>query len=170
MKTFALRLYPDQDLKQSLKEFVQTNQIQAGFMLSAIGSLKQANLRFANQSAGQILTGKFEVLSLNGTLSVHGIHLHIAIADAQGTTIGGHLNDGCIIYTTAEIVIGEIPHLTFCRTPDQQTGFLELEISPTPNLPPPDGHRQTQKTPPHSNPAPETYCHPHSTDPPPPSD
>jgi predicted DNA-binding protein with PD1-like motif len=30
MKTFALRFKPDRDLKQSLKEFVDLNNIQAG--------------------------------------------------------------------------------------------------------------------------------------------
>ena len=68
------------------------------------------------------------MLALNGTLSVHGIHLHITIADRHGTTIGGHLDAGCIIYTTAEILIGEIPTLTFFRRLDDQTGFLELDI------------------------------------------
>jgi len=67
-------------------------------------------------------------VALNGTLSMHGSHLHLAIADKTGRMLGGHLTEGCIIYTTAEIVIGESPHLTFVRTPDAQTGFLELEI------------------------------------------
>jgi uncharacterized protein len=128
LKTLALRLQPGQDLKQSLRALAQDQALQAGFVLSAIGSFQQVNLRFADQSTGQVRVGKFELLSLNGTLSVHGIHLHAAIADSQGTTIGGHLNDGCIIYTTAEIILGELSDLTFTRSPDPQTGFLELEI------------------------------------------
>lgn len=128
MKLFAIRLQPGQDLRQSLKEFAITNQIRAGFILSAIGSLQQAVIRFANQENSVILDGKFEILALNGTFSLYGIHLHIAIADQSGTAIGGHLDNGCLVYTTAEIVIGEIPGLTFLRTPDPQTEFLELEI------------------------------------------
>jgi predicted DNA-binding protein with PD1-like motif len=128
MKALGLRLQPDQDLKQSLKAFVISQNIQAGYILSAIGSLKVAKLRFADRLESDVLTGKFEILSLNGTLSVHGLHLHLAIADQNGKTIGGHLDTGCLIYTTAEIIIGEIPNLMFLRTPDSQTGFLELEI------------------------------------------
>lgn len=124
----ALRLHPDQDLRQSLKEFAVQRQIQAGFVLSAIGSLKQANIRFANQPESQLLTEKFEILSLNGTLSIAGVHLHITIADRAGKVLGGHLDKGCLIYTTAEIVLGEIPELFFRRTPDEKTGYLELEI------------------------------------------
>lgn len=128
MKVFALRLKPDQDLRQSLKEFALSNNIQAGFILSAIGSLKQAAIRFADQPKSEILQGRFEILSLNGTLSVSGLHLHITIAGAVGNTIGGHLDNDSIIYTTAEIVIGASEDLIFLRSPDPQTGFLELDI------------------------------------------
>lgn len=128
MQTFVLRLNPHQDLKQSLQEFVAAKQIQAGFVLSAIGSLQKATVRFANQATSEVLDGKFELLALNGTLSVNGNHVHIAIADETGKTIGGHLSDGCIVYTTAEIVLGELPEFTFSRLPDAKTGCLELEI------------------------------------------
>lgn len=50
MKTFALRLKPDRDLKQALKEFVYLNNIQSGYILTAVGSLKQAKIRFAARS------------------------------------------------------------------------------------------------------------------------
>ena len=132
MKVFALRLKPDQDLRQSLKEFALLNNIQAGFVLSAIGSLKQAAIRFADQPNSKILQERSEILSLNGTLSINGIHLHILVADSTGKVIGGHLNDGNLIYTTAEIVIGESEDLVFLRTPDERTGFLELEIKSNP--------------------------------------
>ena len=128
MKTFALRLKPDQDLKKSLKNFVVNNNIEAGFILTAVGSLQQATIRFANQNESHVLLGKFEIVSLVGTLSVNGIHLHISIADSEGITRGGHLVDGCLIYTTAEIVIGESESLIFSRQVDKQTGYLELEI------------------------------------------
>lgn len=97
-------------------------------MLAAIGSLKQATIRFANQKTSQWLDEKFETLVLNGTLSIHRMHLHIAIADSQGNIMGGHVDNGCIIYTTAEIIIGEILDLLFLRTLDEKTGFLELDI------------------------------------------
>ena len=128
MKVFALRLIPDQDLHKSLKQFVNANQVQAGFMLTAVGSLKQAAIRFANQNTSQVLEGKFEIISLAGTLSIQGIHLHIALADQAGQIMGGHLSEGCLIYTTAEIVIGESKELRFDRKLDQQTGFKELTV------------------------------------------
>lgn len=128
MKIFPLRLKPDLDLKESLKDFVDLNNIKAGFILTAVGSLKQAKIRFANSYNSQFLTEKFEIISLVGTISTDGIHLHIALADQNGKTIGGHLDNGCIIYTTAEIVIGASEEFTFIRTIEKQTGFKELEI------------------------------------------
>ena len=128
MKLFAIRLKPNEDLKQSLKNFAMQQNMQAGFILSAIGSLKQATIRFANQDNSTVLSEKFEILSLNGTLATTGLHLHIAIADRQGKTIGGHLDNGCIIYTTAEIVIGATEEFRFQRTVDEETGYQELEI------------------------------------------
>lgn len=128
MKIYPLRLHPAQDLRQELKAFAIAHHIQAGYILSAIGSFQQVALRFADQPTSTVLAGRYELLSLSGTLSIHGLHLHLAIADTQGHTLGGHLTDGCIIYTTAEILIGASEEFIFLRTFDTQTGFLELEI------------------------------------------
>ena len=129
MDVFAARLHPNQDLKQSLQAVVATQQIQAGFILTAVGSLQQATLRYANQPTSEVLSGPFEIISLVGTLSATGAHLHLAIADGQGQVRGGHVGNGCIIYTTAEIVIGTSTAFTFSRQLDPQTGFQELSIT-----------------------------------------
>ncbi len=128
MKVLALRLKSNEDLRQSLNNLTKKENIKAGFILTAIGSLKQATIRFANQEISTVLSDKFEILSLNGTIATTGVHLHITISDRQGKTIGGHLSDGCIIYTTAEIIIGISEEHTFLRTLDTQTGYKELEI------------------------------------------
>ena len=128
MNILAIRLEPDRDLKQSLRNFVEQNNIQAGFILTTVGSLKKATLRFANQDKSQVFDERFEIVSLVGTLSTQGIHLHISLSDRNGKTIGGHLLDGCIIYTTAEIVIGTSDDFIFLRKVDEKTGYKELEI------------------------------------------
>jgi predicted DNA-binding protein with PD1-like motif len=88
MKIFAIRLKPDQDLKESLRIFVKQNDIQSGFILTAVGSLKQATLRFANQNNSQLFEERFEIVSLVGTLSIHGIHLHISLSDKTAKPSG----------------------------------------------------------------------------------
>ena len=69
MQTHAVRLVPGDDLRLALRDFVQQQQIQAGVILSAIGSLTQANLRFAARSQTTTLPGPLELISLDGTLS-----------------------------------------------------------------------------------------------------
>lgn len=125
---YVLRLSPGEDLKDCLQQVTQTHAIAAGCVVTAVGSLQQVRLRFAGASEATILTGKFEIVSLVGTLSVEGVHLHLAIADAQGHMLGGHLMPGCLIYTTAEIVLGDLSGLVFNRLSDPQTGYRELVI------------------------------------------
>ncbi|HEY9738403.1 MAG TPA: PPC domain-containing DNA-binding protein [Trichocoleus sp.] len=121
-----LRLGPGQDLKQALSDHAQQQSIQAGAIVTAVGSLQQAALRFAAQAEATVLQGPFELVSLVGTLSVYGLHLHCAIADSTGRTAGGHVMPGCLIYTTAEIVMAEVPEVVFQRRLDAQTGYREL--------------------------------------------
>jgi predicted DNA-binding protein with PD1-like motif len=128
LRILALRLKPGQDLRQQLESFVKEQRIKAGFLITTVGSLRQASIRLADQPAATDFTGKFEIVSLVGTLGQDGVHLHISISDSAGKTIGGHLVAGCLIYTTAEIVIGEAQGLIFSRELDTETGYQELRI------------------------------------------
>lgn len=127
-KVHVLRLKPHDDLRLALEDYTRTHQIRAGFIVTAVGSLESAKLRLADQKQATSFTGRFEIVSLVGTLSPDGPHLHISLSDGTGKTIGGHLLEGCPIYTTAEIVIGEAEDLQFSRPLDPQTGFNELMI------------------------------------------
>lgn len=129
MQLFALRLRPGQDLGLELSRFVAENGLRAAFILTCVGSLRQAALRLANRSETTLYENKFEIVSLVGTLDAEGYHLHLSLSDGQGRTIGGHLMEGCLIYTTAEIVIGEADHLLFSRPFDPETGYPELEVT-----------------------------------------
>lgn len=71
---------------------------------------------------------KHEIVSLVGTLSDGG-HLHVSLSDAQGRVVGGHVMDHMIVFTTAEIVIGDCTELLFSREMDPRTGFKELVIN-----------------------------------------
>ncbi len=129
-KTYALRLRPGDDLRQGLLAFVQAQHIRAGAVLTCVGSLTVATLRLANQEGPSEYRGHFEIVSLVGTLSTNGSHLHLAVADSTGRTLGGHLLDGCRVYTTAEIVLAELPDLEFRRETDPAFGYQELTIYP----------------------------------------
>ena len=124
----AFRLKPGQDLKQEIQKLVTEKQIKAGWISTCAGSLAKYNIRFANQPNGSIDSGHFEIVSLTGTVSINGSHIHISISDSTGKTIGGHLMDGCKIYTTAEIVILSSNDLVFKREKDGSTPWEELQV------------------------------------------
>jgi predicted DNA-binding protein with PD1-like motif len=64
---------------------------------------------------------------LVGTVSISGSHLHLSISDSTGKTIGGHLLEDNLVYTTAEIVIGESKNLLFTRE-KMELPWEELQI------------------------------------------
>ncbi|MCG8531142.1 MAG: DNA-binding protein [Desulfovibrionales bacterium] len=130
MKLLPIRLHPDQDLLLELERYATQKNIDAACVVTCVGSLTTAVLRFANQNEPTTVTGHFEIVSLTGMFSTHGSHFHIAISDKNGKTLGAHLLPGSRIYTTAEIVIGVLPHHQFLRTFDPQTGYPELDIQP----------------------------------------
>ncbi len=131
VNTLSLRLLPGQDLKRALDSLVEHHNIEAACVLTCVGSLTTAVLRYANQDTAATLTGHFEIVSLTGVMSKEGSHYHICISDEQGRCYGSHLMEGCLIYTTAEIIIGCIPGVSFLRTFDPRTGYPELEIVST---------------------------------------
>ncbi|MES2005267.1 MAG: PPC domain-containing DNA-binding protein [Bacteroidota bacterium] len=125
---YAFRLKPGQDLKQSIDSVVKEKNIQAGWIATCVGSLTEYTIRFANQEKGYNDKGHFEIVSLVGTLSVNGSHIHLSVSDSTGKTIGGHLLEGCKVYTTAEIVIGESNNHVFTREKDGSTPWEELQV------------------------------------------
>lgn len=125
---YALRLKPNQDLRVEIENFAKKNNIKAGFIITTVGSLKKAALRLSDDKNTTILDDKFEIVSLVGTVSINGSHLHISISDKTGKTIGAHLQKGSEVYTTAEIIIGEAENLEFKREDDSISGYKELSI------------------------------------------
>lgn len=105
----------------------------AAFVLQGIGSLSIAQLRLAGAEQATELRGDLEILTLAGSLAPDGAHLHMAVADAQGRVLGGHVAAGCIVRTTAEILLVCLPEHAFSRELDAAgSGFRELVVRPRP--------------------------------------
>ena len=90
----AFRLTPGQELKAELHRLAMANNVKAGCVLTCVGSLKDAEIRFADRPEATRLEGPFEIVSLTGTLSPDGDHLHIALGDKDGRTVSGHFVSG----------------------------------------------------------------------------
>lgn len=130
MQIFTFRLKPGQDLFDAIDDYVRGHAIEAGCVLSSVGSLTHATLRLANRSSFDEYEGHFEIVALNGTVSLHGSHLHISISDGDGRTIGGHLVSGCKIYTTAEMVLAAFEDVIYRREFAEDSGYEELAVQP----------------------------------------
>jgi hypothetical protein len=127
----VLRLRPGDDLARSLDAFAREHDLQAAVVVACAGSLTTAAIRFADRPEATTLQGKREIVSLTGTLSAaSGSHLHIAVADGEGTTLGGHLMPGAKVYTTAEIAVAELVGVRFEREVDPTFGYRELVVRP----------------------------------------
>ncbi len=122
----CFRLKPGQDLKKELLFYCQQHRLHAATVISSVGSLTKAHMRMSGGKDVVEFQGPFEIISLNGTLSLDGIHLHLSVSNFEGKVLGGHLMDGCEIYTTAEIVLLEHTDLSFKRENDGHTGYKEL--------------------------------------------
>ena len=128
MENYTFRLKSGQDLFESIQAVLHEKQIGAGCVLSCVGSLTHATLRLANRELYSQYEGPFEIVSITGTVSIHGSHLHISISDGDGKTIGGHLDSGCKIYTTAEIVIAIFNDVSYQREFAEDSGYDELVV------------------------------------------
>ena len=123
-----VRLTPGSDLRRALEDLACDEGPASAFVLSGIGSLRDARLRFAGEHVETSLPGDFEIVSLSGTLTRDGAHLHIAVADTSGRVLGGHLCYGNAVRTTAEVLLAGLPEWELSRAQDATTGYAELVV------------------------------------------
>lgn len=126
----TFRLQKGQDLYKEIQEYVVENNIQAGIVLCCVGCVYTLRMRLANGVNILEKEDMYEIVSMTGTLSLEGSHLHISFSDREGHTLGGHLVAGCLINTTAEICLLSLEDRVFCREDDEATGYDELVIYP----------------------------------------
>lgn len=119
----ALRLNPGDDLRGALEASGRT-----GFVLAGIGSLAQAQLRLAGAPGPTPMDGPLEVLTLSGSITPEGAHLHVSVSDAAGRVWGGHVCAGCTVLTTAELLVAPLPAGSLTRAFDAATGYTELIV------------------------------------------
>ncbi|SHF45187.1 hypothetical protein SAMN05444339_106143 [Loktanella atrilutea] len=127
----AVRLKPGANLIEGLRNIFAESAATAMAVVSCVGSLTQVDLRFADRPEATRLRGRFEILSLTGTMDAAHQHLHLSVADEHGQVRGGHLMaSGSVVYTTAELVVAVLPGLHFARRPCALSGYDELTIAP----------------------------------------
>ncbi len=125
-----LRLHPGDDLRAALLKFVTERRSGPAFILAGIGSLGDARLRFAGESAESVVPGPLEIISLSGSVTPSGIHMHMAVSDRSGNLVGGHVCAGNVVRTTVEAVLAFVPEWDMSREFDSATGYDEHLVRP----------------------------------------
>lgn len=126
LRCHCLRLRRGDDLMLSIKALCREKHIAAGVILSAVGCITRGRVRDASGVTIREIPDHCEIVSLDGTVSEARCHLHISLSREDLSTIGGHLCPGCIINTTCELVIGELPGIRIGVEEDPETGYDEL--------------------------------------------
>ena len=96
----CFRLHRGDDLYESIQRYADAHHIAAGVVLSAVGCVYRWELRDASGVDVQSGTEDVEIVS----------------------------RPGCLVNTTAEIVLAELPDTVFTRERDEATGYEELAI------------------------------------------
>ncbi len=126
VEAIPLRLHPGDDLRLKLE--AMAHDIGSAFVVCGVGSLDGVRIRLADERDELHLEGPFELLTLSGSISAGGAHLHMSVADATGRVIGGHVCRGNIVRTTAELLLATVTGWTLGRAHDSATGYDELVV------------------------------------------
>ena len=132
MRSLPLKLAPGSDLRLSLEELARRDGI-SGFVLGVVGNLTQASFQCPGQANPTVLEGDLEVITLNGTLSPEGVHLHLSLSDGACQVWGGHLEPGTIVQKGVDLLIGVLEQRD--GSPEQQSSTARLEIAVLPGCP-----------------------------------
>ena len=126
MQPLPLKLAPGSDLRLSLEALAQRDGI-SGFVLGVVGNLTKASFQCPGQAEPTVLEGDLEVITLNGTFSPEGVHLHLSLSDGACQVWGGHLEPGTIVQKGVDLLIGVLEQRE--GRPARQTAAPRIEIA-----------------------------------------
>ena len=129
----VLRVMPKQDLLHTIQKFCEEKNITSGVIIGIIGSLERASLNFLKTLPSNYINKQFEgpleIVSGQGSVATHDgktiLHVHLTVSNEKGAN-AGHLAEGSIVFSTAEVIIGELEE-QLIREKDEYTGLLELK-------------------------------------------
>lgn len=128
MRTLCARFTRGTDLYKGLQALANENAVTASAIVSLVGCVSRATVRAAGAEETCTIPGPLEIVSATGTLSRERIHVHAAFSDRGLSVYGGHMKEGCIVDTTAEVVLLVMDDTRFAKAFDESTGYNELRI------------------------------------------
>lgn len=111
MQPLPLHLDAGSDVRLSLEALAREHG-STGYVLSVVGNLSTAVFQCPGKSAPTRLRGELEIITLSGTLSPEGVHLHLSFSDGDCRVWGGHLEPGTLVLRGADLLVGFLPNPT----------------------------------------------------------
>ncbi len=105
MHAVPLRLAPGSDLRRTLEDFAR-ERAASGFVMGVVGDLSRAAFQCPGQDGPTLMDGDLEIITLNGTLTPEGVHLHLSLSDGACQVWGGHLEHGTLVRKGADVLLG----------------------------------------------------------------
>ena len=127
------RIEKGEEIVAAFKEICKVHHIKSGF-INGLGAAEDIQIAYYNVEEKQYhhkeLKGDFEIVSLNGTISIFNdethVHLHIALGGEDFKITGGHLDHG-IVSLTCEFMI-TVFDAEIQRKHDPETGLNLLDF------------------------------------------
>ena len=105
MRTTPIKLAPGDDLRLCLEQLAREEQA-SGFVLGVVGNLSRAAFQCPGPPEPTVMEGDLEIITLNGTVSPTGVHLHLSLSDGACHVWGGHLEPGTLVLKGADVLVG----------------------------------------------------------------
>ena len=134
MRAVPLHLEAGSDVRSSLEQLALEHNA-GGFVLSVVGNLSQAAFACPGKSAPTVLAGELEIITLQGTISPDGVHLHLSFSDASCQVWGGHLEHGTLVLRGADLLVGLLSTGTSPATIRSMSSEPRVEIAGRPECP-----------------------------------
>lgn len=138
MHAVPLHLAAGSDVRRSLEQLALEHRA-GGFVLSVVGNLSQAAFACPGKAAPTLLQGELEIITLQGTLSPEGVHLHLSFSDAECQVWGGHLEYGSLVLRGADLLVGLLTDPDQPASPAQPLASVitepRVEIASLPGCP-----------------------------------
>ncbi|WP_288262254.1 PCC domain-containing protein [uncultured Prochlorococcus sp.] len=104
MNSHSLKLFPESDLKNSIKEYSLSNNLY-GYISGVVGNLRKVCIQCPGNKKINKFEGNLEIVSLNGHFNNGEVHFHLSFADEGCNVFGGHLEEGCIVKKGTDILL-----------------------------------------------------------------
>jgi len=131
----AIRMPPGTDVFAGIVDTCTKYNIKDGIIMCALGSWRKVvfcnPIDLPNGKVGysepRVLTGNYELLNMSGMIchDTEGNifpHIHVTVSDEKGNTYGGHMQHGCEVLLTTDIVIGLFFDIDMGRRFDEELG------------------------------------------------